>query len=159
LLYDLLYSLYSIFWHEHFGAIYSFWLFAEAVIRQCVISLLYQPTDRTKILSRDCIYPFTRHSVRHNISRSALHGHIYDSSDGYWYFGDLLASFVHRWRQRLDYATAREGQSDRGGRPECQSVEDIEEKWVLFREKQEEVQKIIADGAAKHVKEYASTPS
>jgi len=38
-------------------------------------------------------------------------------------------------------------------------VEDIEEKWVLFREKQEEVQKIIADGAAKHVKEYASTPS
>jgi len=34
-----------------------------------------------------------------------------------------------------DYATAREGQRDRGEKPDFQLVEDIEEKWVLFRQK------------------------
>ena len=40
--------------------------------------------------------------------------------------------------------------ADGRGRSQCQLIDDIKEKWAYEREQQEELQKILADGADKH---------
>ncbi|KFZ22996.1 hypothetical protein V502_02525, partial [Pseudogymnoascus sp. VKM F-4520 (FW-2644)] len=45
---------------------------------------------------------------------------------------------------------AGEGVTDKRGQPKCQLIDDIKEQWAHDKEQQENLQKVLADGALKH---------
>jgi hypothetical protein len=47
-------------------------------------------------------------------------------------------------------AEAEVGAVDQRGRPDCQLISDIKEQWAHERSQQEEMQRVLADGADKH---------